>query len=376
MTKRVTYLDYNATAPLSEAARTAMLAAMDDGFANPSSVHQAGREAKRIVEAARAQVVDLCGGCAGRVVFTSGGTEANSLALLGGAKANGIERLVISGVEHPSVAQAAHAAGLPVDVIATLPNGLVDLGRLQKLLNNGRALVSVMAVQNELGTIQPIEQIAALVEEAGSLLHVDAVQAAGREPLGAITALADFVSLSAHKIGGPKGVGALHIKAGREIAPILVGGGQELGSRAGTENVYAIAGFGAAAVEAVVRLEQQASIAALRDRMEQAISVEGGVIVGKDAPRVANTSAIQMRGVSAETQVMALDLEGFMVSAGSACSSGKVGASAALLNMGFSEDEAKSVIRVSLGPDTTEQEIEGFIKAWTNLNARLARCAA
>ena len=368
------YLDHNATAPLRAEARAAMQAAFDC-VGNPSSVHAEGRKARAMIEAARSQIVDLMGGCAGRICFTSGGTEANALGVLGGARSNGVGRLIISAIEHDAVRGAADQSGLPVEGLRVDETGLADLDHLKALLEAGpKALVALMAVNNETGVIQPVSDAATLVREAGGLLHVDAVQAAGRIPLGEIGMMADFVALSAHKIGGPKGAGALHIAKARDVAPLLTGGGQELGDRAGTENLPGIAGFGAAAQAALKDLDDQDRIAALRDRLEDQLT--DATVMGKAAPRVANTTALLMRGAKAETQVMAFDLEGICVSAGSACSSGKVGPSHVMAAMGLGDEDAQSVVRVSLGPQTSGAEIETFCAAWRAIHGRLAKRAS
>jgi len=363
------YLDYNATSPLRDEARAAMLAAMDV-IGNPSSVHSEGRKARSMVEAARTRIMDLMGGCAGRICFTSGGTEANALGVIGGAKANGAERLILSAIEHDAVRGAAEASGLAVETLSVTADGVADLDHLRTLLNGPKALVALMAVNNETGVIQPIAEAAALIREANGLLHVDAVQAAGRIALGEIGLSADTVALSAHKIGGPKGVGALHIGKAYDVTPLLKGGGQELGDRAGTENLVGIAGFGAAAQKALAELEDQDRLAGLRDTVEQTLG--DAQVIGQAAPRVSNVSALLMAGVKAETQIMAFDLEGICVSAGSACSSGKVGPSHVMTAMGLDDDQSQSVIRVSLGFGTTQDEIEKFCAAWRAIHGRLA----
>ena len=363
------YLDYNATSPLRAQARAAIEAALDV-TGNPSSVHAEGRRARGLVEQARGAVMDLMGGCAGRICFTSGGTEANALGVIGGAKAQGAERLIISAIEHDAVRGAAEASGLPVKVLTVTPDGVADLDHLKELLAGPKALVALMAVNNETGVIQPIAEAADLIRAAGGLFHVDAVQAAGRIPLGEIGMSADTVALSAHKIGGPKGIGALHIAKAYDLRALFTGGGQELGDRAGTENVLGIAGFGAAAQAALNELEDQDRIASLRDGIEADLNAARPI--GNRAPRVSNVSALKMDGVKAETQVMAFDLEGICVSAGSACSSGKVGASHVMAAMGLDEDEAQTVIRVSLGFATTRDECEKFCAAWRAIHGRLA----
>ena len=351
------YLDWNATAPLRPEAKAALLAALEL-VGNPSSVHGPGRAARRVVEQARAQVAALAGVDPAWVLFTSGGTEANNWAVR-----SGLRPLVLAGAtEHASVLDAAPAAPrLPVG-----SDGLVDLPALDRLLT-GPALVSLQLANNETGVIQPVAQAAERVHARGGLLHVDAVQAAGRLVLDRPALGADLLSLSAHKIGGPKGVGALIADPALDLAPLLRGGGQEARRRAGTENVAAIAGFGAAADAARAGLAGMAALAALRDQLEVRLSHAGGQVVARHAPRLANTSCVARPGRSAQTQLMALDLAGFAVSAGAACSSGKVAASPVLRAMGLGDAVASSAIRISLGWSTTAAELDRFAEAYAAL---------
>ncbi|HZH28551.1 MAG TPA: cysteine desulfurase family protein [Azospirillaceae bacterium] len=352
------YLDYNATAPLLPAVRAALAAGLDL-VGNPSSVHRFGREAKRAVEAARAKVGALVGVPPSRIVFTSGATEANNLALAVPGR-----RLVVSAVEHEAVRVAApDAAVIPVD-----HRGIVDPGALDALLaaDPRPALVAVMAVNNETGVIQPLAEVGAVAKRHGALVLADAVQAAGKIPLAG---LGDFVSLSAHKIGGPAGVGALVVPDGVPLAPLLRGGGQEQRRRAGTENLLGIIGFGAAAEAIQAGLPDPTP---LRDDLEERIRslAPDAVVFGAESPRVGNTSCIGMPGVPGETQVMALDLAGVAVSAGSACSSGKVTPSRVLAAMGVAEDLARCAVRVSLGWASTPQDVDVFVAAWSDLYRR------
>jgi cysteine desulfurase len=357
VTGRETYLDWNATAPL----RPAVAAAMNEALAlcgNPSSVHRRGREARRCVEAAREAVAALADAAPDAVVFTGGGTEANHLALLG----CGRERVLVSAVEHSSVLQAVPGAErIPVD-----GDGVVDPTALAALLDGDArpAIVSVMLANNETGIIQPVRDLAAIARARGALFHCDAIQAAGKVPLALAGTGADFLTLSAHKIGGPAGVGALIAGAG--VTPLLRGGGQERNRRAGTENLAGIAGFAAAA--AVCEPAEYACVGVLRDRLEAALP--DAIVIGAGAPRLPNTSAIAMPGMPAETQIIALDLDGVMVSAGAACSSGKVSRSHVLSAMGLAPDIADTTIRVSLGWSTSEADIAHFIDAWTALYRR------
>jgi cysteine desulfurase len=335
---------------------------------NPSSVHRWGRAARQTVERAREAIGALLG-CAdpSGLVFVSGGTEANHLALLGAGR----ERVLVSAVEHDSVRHAVPDAEIiPVD-----RDGILELDKLDRLLaaDSQPALVSVMLANNETGVIQPVAEIAAIARRYGALFHCDAVQAAGKLALDAGVVGADLVTLSAHKLGGPPGVGALAVIAGGlDLAPLFHGGGQERGRRAGTENLPGIAGFAAAAAAASEGIAVYDRVRALRDELEAGIAAVAadGVVLGAAAPRLPNTSAIAMPGVAAETQVVALDLDGVMISAGAACSSGKVGPSHVLAAMGIGSDVAGSTIRVSLGWSSSEADIAHFLRAWTALYRR------
>jgi cysteine desulfurase len=360
-----TYLDWNATAPLRPEAAAAMTAALAR-CGNPSSVHRWGRAARQRLEGARTAIAALVGMPPEGVVFVSGGTEANQLALLGAGR----QRVLVSAVEHDSVLRAAAGAEpIPVD-----GDGVVRLDALADLLaaDPRPALVSVMLANNETGVIEPVAEIAAIAHEHGALLHCDAVQAAGKIPLAAAAVGADLVTLSAHKIGGPPGVGALVVTGGLDLTPLLRGGGQERGRRAGTENLPGIAGFAAAALAAAAGMVVYDRVRALRDALEAEIAAAApeAVVLGAGVPRLPNTAAIAMPGTAAETQVIALDLDGVMVSAGAACSSGKVGPSHVLAAMGAAPDVAASTIRVSLGWSTTEGDVSRFLQSWTALYRR------
>lgn len=338
---------------------------------NPSSVHAFGRAARRIAEDARRQVAALLAVGPEAVVFTSGGTEANNLALRG----CGRPRILASAVEHPSVLEAADA----VESIPVNAEGLIDLDALRAMLNEGdRAVVSVMLANNETGVIQPVAEVAAIARAAGALFHCDAVQGAGRLPVEINALAADMVTLSAHKIGGPKGVGALIVGDAIQIRPLIRGGGQERGRRSGTENLPGIAGFGAAAALAETEREGVGRLATLRDRLEAGLlkTVPGARVIAGNVARLANTSCIALPGVSAETQVMALDLAGFAVSAGSACSSGKVKASHVLRAMGLGDEIAGCAIRISLGAGNDEDQVDAFIAAYGDFARRTGATAA
>ena len=375
------YLDHNATSPLRDESRAAMEHALSIG-GNPSSVHGQGRAARAAVERAREQVAALARARAQDVIFTSGGTEANALALWGavqGAAEAGarITRLFVSAVEHDSVmanaaALAERVPGLRLEIIPVTGDGVVDLQALRVLLREGkgRALIAVMAANNETGVIQPLSDVAALMKEHDGYLFVDAVQAAGKI---AVDFDAGYLSLSAHKIGGPQGVGALVVRENAPLAATILGGGQERGHRAGTENVAGIAGFGAAANIAA----KMSSV--LRERFETELksAAPDAVIFGASAPRLPNTSNFALPGVAAETAVMALDLDGIMVSSGSACSSGKVRPSHVLGAMGVSDSLARCALRVSFGWNSSDADVDAALSSISHLVSRVkARAAA
>jgi len=361
--ERAIYLDYNATAPMRQASLAAMQAAAEAG-GNPSSVHRFGRTARRRVEDAREQVAALIGAQPAQIVFTGGGTEANNLALKGVAGSP----MAVAATEHDSVLRAApQAPRIPVD-----GDGIVDLAALSALLQGGQppALISVMLANNETGVIQPLDRIVALARAHGALVHCDAVQAAGKMAVDFAALGVDLMSLSAHKLGGPMGVGALAVADGVELAPLIAGGGQERRRRAGTENVPGIAGFGAAAEAAAA--EEPARLAALRDDLEARARAcaPWSRVFGTGAPRLPNTTCLALPGVASDMQVMALDLAGIAVSAGSACSSGKIEPSHVLRAMGAGEEEAGSALRISFGWASEPGDVDRFIAAWSALAGR------
>ncbi|MCC7427072.1 MAG: cysteine desulfurase [Alphaproteobacteria bacterium] len=368
------YLDHNASAPLRPEARAAVIAALSLD-ANPSSVHGPGRTARKALEAAREAIADLFEAPAAGLVFTSGGTEANALALHGLGPALG-RRVVVGATEHPSVLQAvAGATILPVD-----GRGLPDPAALAATLaaDPRPALVSVMLANNETGVIAPIPELAAIAAAHGALFHTDAAQAAGRIPLSFRTLGVDALTLSAHKLGGPLGAGALLLREGLHLPALLRGGGQERGRRGGTEPLPAILGFAAAAAAALAGMDgRMAQLAAWRDALEaEALRlVPGARVLGGGAARLPNTSCLAMPGVPAATQVMAFDLAGIAVSAGSACSSGKVAASHALLAMGAGA-AAGEAIRVSFGWTSRAHDVTSFLDAWAALWRRVGPRAA
>lgn len=376
------YLDYNASAPLLPAAREAMLAALDID-ANPSSVHAEGRAARQVMEAARQAVAALVGARPEHVVFTSGATEAAAMLLtpewrLGKAPLR-MARLIVAASDHPCLRNGGRFPAESVTVLGVDANGLLDLAALEAELSahdpvRGPVLVAVHAANNETGVIQPIRAIAGIVKARGAVLAVDAVQAAGRVPIDISDGYGDFLILSSHKIGGPKGIGALvGVSDLMMPVPLVAGGGQERGFRAGTENVPGIAGFGAAARAALAGLGETGRLRALRDAIEKAVldAAPRATIFGCGAERLCNTVFFAVPGMKAETAQIAFDLAGVSVSAGSACSSGKVGGSQVLKAMGVGGEEG--ALRVSIGPGTTEADIAAFEAA---LAAHLARRGA
>jgi len=367
--KNAIYMDYNATSPIRPAVIEAVATVMAE-VGNPSSVHAAGRKARGFVEEARAKVAALAGARSRDVMFCSGGTEAANTVILG----SGAKSLIVSAIEHPCVLAASAVADVPVFTLPVTESGTVSLNALRELLEKAPApaLVSVMYANNEMGAVQPVADICAIAKEYGALVHSDAVQAAGKIPLDMTGLGLDYLTLSAHKIGGPQGVGAIVLSPTAPLKPLMVGGGQELGRRSGTENVAGVAGFGVAAIEALNHLTDSAGLSALRDKMENSLRQHANdiVIIGEKAERLANTSCIAISGVKGETQVMHFDLAGICISSGSACSSGKVKASHVLNAMGLDSELANSSIRVSLGVDTTPAHIEAFVSSWKKLYDR------
>jgi cysteine desulfurase len=373
------YLDWNATTPLRPEARQAMAAAWEVA-GNPSSVHAEGRQARRLVEDARAAVSAAVGARPQDVVFTSGGTEANALALTPGLRRGAgepLRRLLVSAIEHTSVLSGGRFLPEAIETIRVTGSGLIDIDYLRRLLSVGQpALVSVMLANNETGALQPVGEVADIVHEAGGLLHVDAIQALGKIPFDIKVMKADLVTLSAHKIGGPKGVGALVLAEDAQgLEPLLRGGGQELGRRAGTENVAGIAAFGAAVRAAMASLEGDAArLRGLRDRLEAGLKQTPDMIVfSEEVPRLPNTTLFTVPGLKAETAVIGFDLGGIAVSSGSACSSGKVQPSHVLEAMGVGKELAQGAVRLSLGWSTTETDIDLALQAWRKLSDALLK---
>lgn len=372
MTEPPVYLDFNATAPLRDSAQAAMGAAMAL-TGNPSSVHGPGRQARAAVEDARLKIARCVGATAEEIIFTSGGSEANALALHGAP----VRSFAVSAIEHSSIIEPARADGRPCLIVAADQDGRIDLERLKVALQAAPkpALVAVMLANNETGVIQPLADVVRLARSHDALVLCDAVQALGKLPVDFRALDVDLLSLSAHKLGGPKGCGALVARAGLGLTPLLTGGGQERGRRAGTENVIGIAGFGAVVEAARADDPIWNKIKQWRDDMEAALKALAPelTIYGEKAPRLANTSCFGLNGLAAETQVMALDLAGIAVSAGSACSSGKITPSHVLSAMGAAAGAARSAIRVSFGWASRPEDGARLVRAW---GAHLKRVAA
>lgn len=364
MTKEI-YLDYNATTPLRPEV-LALVTEIMGGVGNASSVHGFGRTARKYIEDAREQVATLCGTKPDQVIFTSGATEAINTVLHEFKH----KPALISAIEHPAVMEAAaHATCMPI-----LPNGVVDIDAYKDLLTTVKpAIVSVMLVNSETGVIQPVAEMAKLARDHGVLFHTDAVQGAGRLDITLDKLGVDFITLSAHKFAGPQGVGAIIKREGLDLTKFMRGGGQEKNCRAGTHNTAGIAGMGLAAELALQHMNDYTAITKLRDKIETTIrqATNKTTIYGADAPRVGNTCNVGLDGMPAQTQMMALDLDGISVSSGSACSSGSFKASHVLKAMGVDDDAAKSALRISLGWATTEAEIDAFLESYKKIIDRV-----
>jgi cysteine desulfurase len=352
-----TYLDHNATSPLRPQVKAAMIAAMDI-CGNPSSVHGEGRAARKVMDGARDKLAFKLGCLPQMITFTSGGTEANNMAICGVA----VDRMLVSAIEHPCVLAAAKASGKPVEMIPVDDQGRLRLEVLEKMLAGPKAFVSVMHTNNETGIIQDLNAIAQMIQNTEHLFHVDAVQSFGKIGVNFGMLGVDLLTVAAHKVGGPKGIGALVIRDGLVVEPLLQGGGQELRRRAGTENILAIAGFGA-----IASLDN-IDCGDLTDVLDGAL--EGTTIFSNKRARLHNTTCFAMADMKAETALMNFDLAGIAVSSGSACSSGKVGHSHVLEAMGVAPAISANAIRVSLGWNTTVEDLNHFIAVWRKLNNR------
>jgi cysteine desulfurase len=379
------YLDHNATTPVDPAAADAMMRALQDLFGNASSVHYYGQQAKAAMDDARSAVAALAGGEPSEIIFTSGGTEADNLAIRGVAEAlepTGRRHLITSGIEHEAVLNTFKALakrGWRTTVLPLDPTGIVSPDRLREAMTDDTALVSMMHANNEIGTIQPIAELATIAHARGALFHTDAVQSAGKIPVNARALGVDLLSVSAHKFYGPKGIGALWTKRGVRLSPFLSGGKQERNRRAGTENVPGAVGMGVAAGRAVQKLDAEAvRLSALRDRLENGIlsSVPNTDVNGSREARVPNTTNISFDRIEAESLLIALDLEGVAVSTGSACSSGTLEPSHVLKAMSLSSHRAQNSIRFSLGASNTEEQIDRVIEILPRIVTKLRSLSA
>jgi cysteine desulfurase len=379
------YLDHNATTPVDPAAADAMMRALRDLFGNASSVHYYGQQAKAAIDDARSAVAALLGGEPSEVIFTSGGTEADNFAIRGAAEAfevTGRKHLITSGIEHEAVLNTFKALakrGWKTTILPLDASGIVPPGRLREVMTDDTALVSIMHANNEIGTIQPIAELAAIAHVHGALFHTDAVQSAGKIPVSARALGVDLLSVSAHKFYGPKGIGALWAKRGVRLSPFLSGGKQERNRRAGTENVPGAIGMGVAATRAMQKMESEAArLSALRDRLENGIlsSVPNTEVNGSRDARVPNTTNISFERIEAESLLIALDLEGVAVSTGSACSSGTLEPSHVLKAMNLSSHRAQNSIRFSLGASNTEEQIDHVISILPKIVTKLRSLSA
>ena len=381
------YLDHNATTPLHPDVLDRMTAVLREEFGNPSSVHHFGQRAKTVIDDARAALGMLIDADAGDVVFTSGGTESDNFAIRGAAEAlevTGRRHLIATGIEHEAVLNTMKALarrGWRTTLLPVGQTGVVSPDALREAISDDTALVSVMHANNEVGTVQPIAELARIAHERGVLVHTDAVQSLGKIPVSVKTLGVDLLSVSAHKINGPKGVGALWFRRGIRLVPVLTGGRHERNRRAGTENVAGIAGFGAAALLAARKLSEGDATAVLRDRLEREVvaAVPGTAVNGAGSPRVPNTTNISFDRVEAESLLIGLDLAGIAVSTGSACSSGTLEPSHVLKAMGFPAHRTQNSSRFSFGLGNTNADIDrvvsvlpGIVEKLRNLSRPLA----
>lgn len=365
------YLDYNASTPLSDKAKEAMQNALNL-VGNPSSVHGFGRKVSKEIESAREDIATSINCDAAYLIFTSGATEANNMALKTMRQNHPKGNIYISAIEHDSI--RAPALKHKAKILPVTKDGIIDLAALESSLeednkhSSAPALVSIMAANNEIGTIQPIKEISQIAKKYGALFHCDAAQAFGKIPLDFTSTDADFMTISAHKIGGPAGIGVLILKRGIETSPLQYGGGQERKRRPGTENTIGIIGMAAAAKDAISKLDNFAKISKLRDRLEQkcAAAAPEAIFFGQNAPRLPNTSMIALPHINAQTQMMALDLAGYAVSSGAACSSGTVSASHVLTAI-TDKNIADKAIRISLGLKNTKTELDDFLEIWKKI---------
>jgi cysteine desulfurase len=371
------YLDHNATTPVDPGVLDAMLPFLRDEYGNPSSLHRLGQRARAAVEEARARVAGLVGADPAEIVFTASGSESDNTALRGATAKAPRPGIVASAIEHHAVLNTAKAMrdeGRPVGIARVGEGGVLDLGDLAAKVDDATAVVSVMLANNETGVVQPVAEAARVARDRGALVHCDAVQAAGKIPIDARALGVDLLTLSAHKIYGPKGVGCLWVRRGTPLAPLVRGGAQERHRRAGTENVAGIVGFGAAAALVQAGLETEAPrVAALRDRLEARLLAIPGALRNGEGPRVPNTTNVAFEAVDAEALLIALDLEGVAASAGAACAAGGIEPSHVLRAMGLPPERVQSSLRFSLGRATTEADVDRAAQVTATIVARQRR---
>jgi cysteine desulfurase len=375
------YLDYNATTPLDSRVLEAMLPFLTEGFGNPSSLHWFGQQSRAAMEDARSDVAGLIGATPSEIVFTSGGTEADGLALRGVAAAarDPRRKIVYAAIEHHAVVHTAKSLaeeGWPVQAVRAGPDGTIDLDDLRAKVDETTALVAVMLANNETGVVQPLADVVAIAREKGAMVHCDAVQAVGKIPVSVQELGVDLLALSAHKIYGPKGAGALYVRRGTRMKAVLRGGSQERNRRAGTENVAGIVGLGrAAALARAERASEGSRLALLRDRLAARLLVIAGAVRNGDGPRVPNTTNVSFEGIEAESLLMALDLMGVAVSTGAACAAGAVEPSHVLRGMGLPMERVQASLRFSLGRSTDEAVVDHAAELVAEAVARQRRTA-
>jgi len=367
---RTAYFDHAATAPVDPQVLEAMLPWFSERYGNPSELHRLGREARAACETARAQVADALGAGDKEIVFTAGGTESDNLALFGSLARHQPGHLIVSAVEHPAVMEAARALnrqGWAVDFVPVDADGIVDMDAYEQAFRDDTRLASVMFANNVVGSIQPVAELARIAHERGALFHTDAVQAVGSLPVDVTELGVDMLSLSGHKLYGPKGIGALYVKRGTRLQPILHGGGHERRLRSGTENVPGIVGLGAAITLSVEQIaEVRPRLEALRDRLAQGVleRIPEVRYLGHPTERLPGNVSFSVRYVEGESMLLQLDAHGFMVSSGSACASGSLEPSHVVLAMGLGAEEAHGSMRISLGRENTDEEADAFLEAF------------
>jgi cysteine desulfurase len=367
---KAVYFDHAATTPVDQRVLGAMLPFFSERYGNPSELHRAGREARAAVDAARAQVASVLGAGEKEIVFTSGGTEADTLALYGSLARFQPGHLIVSAIEHPAVMEAARGLnrqGWDVDFVPVDGDGVVDLDAYERAFRDDTRLASVMAANNVVGTLQPVAALARIAHEKGALFHTDAVQAVGSLPVDVKELGVDLLSLSGHKLYGPKGVGALYVRRGTRLQPVLHGGGQERRLRSGTENVPGIVGLGVAMTLAAEPLpEVRPRLETLRERLARGVleAVPEVTLLGHPTERLPGNVAFSVRYIEGESMLLQMDAQGFMVSSGSACASGSLEPSHVVLAMGFGAEEAHGSMRITLGRENTAEEVDAFLEAF------------